>query len=452
MKAMSRKNMIVNLVLVMSILLFIPHFSPCASCRNMQQGETVQEGGSTEHDSTTRALHKKYYSQLYEYWKNQMWREALEPGRKMCVDAIEPGKKAIQLDPKYKSAYYYLADCYVRLAELDSAQSVYERGLGVDPDNKYFHRGLAYVYLAKGMEEEAIGEYETVVEYFPDESSYHLTLANLYVNQEDYDGASREFEGAVEADLKKRDSWVEDRERILAEKGSEDSQVLQYNEQIEKTNGQIREVLTTLEIIYKRSDMGLNLVNVYQSFLKLDPEDTQAMLNLGKQYYEIQEHEQAEEVLLHLIEKDPENVEAYFYLGRCCLSMEKNTEAIAAYKKLIELQPDNVKGFAELASAYNEIGQQDAAERYVKRALGLDPDYGYAHVVYGEIYEKRATPHIDKDGRVTLDWARIFEKAVMEFNKAKKDPEWRAYAESKIDYLKQFLPTDEQKFFEEGKK
>ena len=449
---MSKKDLIVSVVVVMSVLMLLPFFSPCASSRNIQQGGGTQEGGSTELDSTARALQKKYYSQLYEYWKNQMWREALEPGRKMCIDAIEPGTKAIQIDPKYKSAYYYLADCYVRLAELDSAQRVYERGLTVDPENKYFRRGLAYVYLAKGMEEEAIGEYEIVVEQFPEESSYHLTLANLYINQENYEGASREFERSVEADLKKRDSWTEDRERIRAEKGDGDPQVSQYNEQIEKVNEQIQEVLTSLEIIYRRNDLGLNLVNVYQNFLKLDPEDLEAMLNLGKQYYDMQELEKAEETLLQLVEKDPENVEAYFYLGRSRLSMEKSTEAIAAYKKVIELQPDNVKGFAELASAYNEIGQPDTAERYVKQALGLNPNYGYAHIVYGEIYEKRATPHIDKDGRVTLQWARVFENAVEEFKKAKKDPEWRGYAEGKIDYLSQFLPTDEQKFFEEGKK
>ena len=452
MKVMLKKDMLSSTLFVVAVLLLLPLLSPCASSRNMQQGETTQEGGSTELDSTTRALQKKYYSQLYEYWKNQMWREALEPGRKMCVEAIEPGNKAIELDPKFKSAYYYLADCYVRLAELDSAQSVYERGLSVDPGNKYFHRGLAYVYLAQGMEEEAIGEYEIVVEEFPDESSYHLTLANLYVNQEDYDGASREFERAVEADLKKRDSWAEDRERVIAEKGESDPQVAQYDQQIETVSGTIFDVLTSLEIIYKRSDMGLNLVNVYQNFLRLDPDNTQAMLNLGKQYYEIQEHEKAEQTLLQLVEKDPENVEAYFFLGRCCLSMEKNPEAIDAYNKVIELEPDNVKGYAELASAYNEIGQQDAAERNVKKALSLDPDYGYAHVVYGEIYEKRATPNIDNDNRVTLAWARVFKKAVEEFNKAKKDPEWRAYAESKIDYLSQFLPTDEQMFFEEGEK
>ena len=450
---MARKEIIVSILMMTCVLLLIPFFSPCVSSMNVQQDETSREEGTVqaESDSVQRALHKKYYSQLYEYWKNHMWREAVEPGRKMCVDAIEPGKKAIDIDPKYKSAYYYLADCYVRLAELDSAQKVYERGLEVDPENKYFHRGLAYVLLAKGLEEEAMGEYEIVVEQFPEESSYNLTLAKLYINHENDEGAIREFERASETDLKKRDSWIEARDAIINEKGGEDPQVIQYNKQIEQIEGQIRDELSTLEILYKRNEMAVDQVDVYLKYLRLNPEDTQAKFKLGKQYYDIGEHEEAERVLAELIEMDPDNVEAYFYLGRCSLSMEKSREAIDAYKKVIELEPDNIKGYAELASAYNEIGQPDAAERYVKKAIGLKPDYGYARVVYGEIFEKRATPHIDKDGRVKLEWARVFEKAVEEFKLARKDPEWRAYAEGKIEYLSQFLPTDEQKFFEKGK-
>ena len=451
---MLRKEVMLSVFVIVCILLMVPFISLCSSIKNKQQSETSQELGTeqAELDSVQRALHKKYYSQLYEYWKNQMWREALEPGRKMCIDAVEPGKKAIEIDPKYKSAYYYLADCYVRLAELDSAQKVYERGLEVDPENKYFHRGLAYVYLAKGMEQEAMEEYKIVVEQFPEETSYHLTLAKLYLNFEDDEGAIHEFERAVEVDLKKRDSWIEDRENVLSEKGGEDPQVVQYNQKIEQIEGQIRDELYTLEILYKRNEMDVNLVDIYLSYLRLNPEDTQAMLNLGKQYFEIGEGEKALETLTNLIELDPENVEAYFFKGRCCLTLDMSKEAIDAYKKVVELEPDNLKGYSELASAYNEIGEHVAAERHVKKALNLDPNYGYAHVVYGEIYEKRATPHIDKDGRVTLEWARVFEKAVGEFKKAKKDPEWRAYAEGKIDYLSQFLPTDEQKFFEEGQK
>ncbi|UCE18721.1 MAG: tetratricopeptide repeat protein [Gemmatimonadota bacterium] len=451
---MAKQEVVRSVFMITCVLLLIPFLSPCVSSMNVAKDETSQEQVTepTTSDSLQRALHKKYYSQLYEYWKNQMWREALEPGRKMCIDAIEPGKKAIEIDPKYKSAYYYLADCYVRLAELDSAQRVYERGLEVDSENKYFHRGLAYVLLAKGLEEEAISEYEIVVEQFPEESSYNLTLAKLYINQENDEGAIREFERASETDLKKREAWIEARDKILDEKGGEDPQVIQYNQQIEQIDGQIRDELSTLEILYKRNDMVVNLVDVYLKYLRLNPEDTQAKLNLGKQYYDIGEHEKTEEVLTELVEMDPGNVEAYFYLGRCCLSMGKSREAIDAYKKVIELEPDNIKGYAELASAYNEIGQPDAAERNVKKAINLDPDYGYARVVYGEIYEKRATPHIDKDGRVKLEWARVFEKAVEQFAKAKKDPEWKAYAEGKIEYLSQFLPTDEQKFFEEGKK
>jgi len=175
------------------------------------------------------------------------------------------------------------------------------------------------------------------------------------------------------------------------------------------------------------------------------------MLTLGKQYYDIGENEKAYEVLGQLVEMDPENVEAYFYMGRSCLNLGKSKEAIDAYKKVIELEPDNVKGYSELASAYNEIDQHDAAEQYVKKALRQDPNYAYAHVIYGEIHEARGEPFIDEKGNVPYKGKVIFQQAVDEFKKALKDPEWRGYAEVKIEYLSQFTPTAEDQFFQEGK-
>ncbi|MFQ6091965.1 MAG: tetratricopeptide repeat protein [bacterium] len=438
---MRKKDVTLSLLLVMSALFLVSFFSPCASSKNMQQGETVQEKGGQQAqlDSTQLALRKKYYSQGYEFWKNRMYSEALEPLHKV-----------IEIDSSYTNAYFYLADSYVRLQDFDNAQMVYESGLEVDPENKYFHRGLAYVLFAKGLEEEAIPEYEIVVADFPEESQYNRILATLYLKYGNEEGAIEQYEQAVEVDLKARDRLIEERKKALAEKGQEDSRVKEYTTKIEALETQLQGDLPTLVSLYKRNEMDVKLPNIYLNYLKLDSTDTEAMLNLGKQYYDLGENEKAIESLTHLIELEAENVLAYQYLGGSYLNLKKNAEAIAAYKKVIGLDPKNKKGYADLASAYNEMGQFDAAERYVKRAIKLDSDYGYAHVVYGEIYEARATPHIDEKGRVPYKWALVFEKAVEEFEKAMKDPEWRRYAEGKKEYLKQFTPTDEQRFFHGG--
>jgi len=441
MKGMSKKDVTLSFLLVACVLLFVPLLSPCASSRSVQQGEEVQNKltEKAELDSTQLASRKKYYSQGYEFWKNKMYDEALDPLHRV-----------VEIDSNYTNAYFYLADCYVRLQDLDNAQAVYETGIRFDSDNKYFHRGLAYVLLSKGLEEEAIPEYEIVVKDFPDESQYYRVLANLYLKYENMEGALEEYELAVEADLKARDRLVEERDEALSEKGPDDRSVAAYEEQIEKVEAQLQDVLPTLVNLYKRNDMGLQLIDVYLTYLKLDPDNTEVMLDVGKLYYDLGKSDKAIEILTRLLEIEPENILAHQYLGGSYLNSERNSEAIAAYKRVIELDPKSKKGHADLASAYNEIGQFDAAERYVKRALQLDPDYAYGHVVYGEIYEARATPHIDDKGKVSYEWALVFEKAVEEFKKAKNDPEWKRYVEGKVEYLTQFTPTDEQRFFYGG--
>jgi hypothetical protein len=68
-------------------------------------------------------------------------------------------------------------------------------------------------------------------------------------------------------------------------------------------------------------------------------------------------------------------------------------------------------------------------------------------VVLGEIYENEAEPHIKADGTVKYEGKVKFQKAVAEYKKALKDPEWGQYARNKIDYLTPFLPTEEDRFF-----
>ncbi|UCE17180.1 MAG: tetratricopeptide repeat protein [Gemmatimonadota bacterium] len=437
---MWQKSSALNCILIVCVLILVSICFHCASTKNMEQSETVQETKTeTERarlDSTQIVSRKKHYSQLYEYWKNGMYAEALEPGHKV-----------IEIDSTYTNAYFYLADCYVKLEEFDKAQTVYEAGLRIDPENKYFHRGLAWVLLTKGLEEQAISEYEIVVEQFPEESSYHLILAKLYVNHENDEGAAREFERAVAVDLKTRERWIEERDTMLSEKGPDDQQVQEYTTKIEETERQIRASLSTLEILYRRNDMGAKLVDVYFHYLKMDSLDTQAMLNLGKQYYELGENEKGEEILRKLIEMDPDNIDAHKFLGGCCVNLKKNAEAIAAYKRVVALDPENKRGWTDLASTYNEIGQYDEAERSVKRALRLDPDYGYAHVVYGEIYEARGEPFIEEEKSIPIEGKLIFLQAWREYDKARKDPEWRNHATIKIEYLNNFIPTAQDTFF-----
>ena len=435
---MWKDGFVLRFFMIVCALVIITICSQCASTKNIEQGEAVQETETekAQLDSSQLTLRKKHYSQLYEHWKNGMYREALEPGHTV-----------IDIDSTYTNAYFYLADCYVKLKEFDNAQTIYEAGLRIDPENKYFHRGLAWVLLTKGLEEEAITEYEIVVEQFPEESSYHLILAKLYINHENDEGAAREFERAVDVDLKTRERWVVERNTILSEKGPDDQQVQEYTKKIEETEIQIRESLSTLEILYRRNDMGLNLVDVYFNYLKIDNLDTQAMLNLGKQYYELGENEKGEEILTKLIEMDPDNIDAHKFLGGCCVNLKKNAEAITAYKKVVELDPENKRGWTDLASTYNEIGRTDDAERSVKRALLLDSDYGYAHVVYGEIYEARGEPFVEGEKSIPIEGKLIFLQAWKEYDKARKDPEWQNHAKIKIEYLNHLIPTAQDTFF-----
>jgi Tfp pilus assembly protein PilF len=102
---------------------------------------------------------------------------------------------------------------------------------------------------------------------------------------------------------------------------------------------------------------------------------------------------------------------------------------------------------SDLAYSYSESGNHSKAWSQIKKVAKLNPDYAYRFVVRGEIYENEAEPHIKPDGQVKWDGKLKYEKAVAEYKKALKNPEWGEYARKKIEYLRPFLPTEEDRFF-----
>ncbi len=96
----------------------------------------------------------KNYSTGWEYWKN-----------KMFLEAIQPLKKVLTLNPKRLNGWKHLSDCYQNLMTqykkegdsekaalyLDSALTTYYGGLEQFPDYPYFYQMLGYIYMQYRM-------------------------------------------------------------------------------------------------------------------------------------------------------------------------------------------------------------------------------------------------------------------------------------------------------------
>lgn len=111
--------------------------------------------------------------------------------------------------------------------------------------------------------------------------------------------------------------------------------------------------------------------NIYiERFLTISP-DYRMLVQLGRNYREIEDNDNAEKAYRRAIELNPNKGEAYASLGALQIIQEKYTEAIENLKKAFELEPKLSVIPANLAVAYALSGDKDSAEEAFKKAKEL---------------------------------------------------------------------------------
>ncbi|MDZ7338236.1 MAG: tetratricopeptide repeat protein [candidate division KSB1 bacterium] len=347
----------------------------------------------------------KKWSLGYEHYKNKSYR-----------DAIPHFWKVIEMDTaqhEMKEVYTVLGDAYIKLNVPDSALLVYELGVEVFPQNAHLHRSLGYLYGVIGRVPEAIHQYEEALKIEPNRVDDRRALANLYIKAENIDGAILQLEKVLEVDP-----------------GDKQSQ-------------------ETLSSLYRASGDEMGYVQALEKAHQLDPENTETMLKLGKAYYDRNENQKAVTILERLLAKTPNDTYAMELQAGALQNMKRFKEAIAVYDKVIALKPDNKRAYCEQASCYKELGQFAKARALVRKVSSMDPKYGYAYFVAGEIYEASVDACMTQRGERSpkFDDKLVYWFAYEEYRKAAEDLETRDYAQRRMAYLKNLIPTEDDIFF-----
>ncbi len=83
--------------------------------------------------------------------------------------------------------------------------------------------------------------------------------------------------------------------------------------------------------------------------------------------------------ILELAESyDNERTDIYNLMGFCFFKLKEYKKAIGCFRKVIKLNPGSAIDYANIASNYRDMGDRDAAIRYYRFALELDPSIGFA--------------------------------------------------------------------------
>jgi serine/threonine protein kinase/TolB-like protein len=89
-------------------------------------------------------------------------------------------RRAIELDPKYPSAYQWLSEVYLYMGNSAQALSEINKALELDPLSMVINNNKGRVFEFGGKQDEAIAQYKKTVELFPDAQSLRNNLATDY--------------------------------------------------------------------------------------------------------------------------------------------------------------------------------------------------------------------------------------------------------------------------------
>ncbi len=321
--------------------------------------------------------------------------------------AEEHIQQAIRANPGAPEFHNSLGVAYEEDGKLDDALDCYLHAIKLRSDYPEAQNNLGNVFLAKGRKDEAIGAYQEAVRLRPNYVKAWNGLATAFKQQNDLskaeDGCRRalalapEFIPALKnlGEILVQQGRLADSEncfrRVVSLLPHDHTALVNVTDLLYR-QGRLDEAVSWLESTFDQGEPGADIL-----FLA------------GKLYQAQKKLEKAVPCYQRLAELLPENFEVQLSLGVALkeFSMgftegEKKNSLVAkslkVFKKAVQLQANPEEISAEMANnlgmAYLELGEHEAAESFLRKAVMLDP--GLAVAYYNLAYLLQKTKRIEE--------------------------------------------------------
>ncbi|MEW6351261.1 MAG: tetratricopeptide repeat protein [Thermodesulfobacteriota bacterium] len=94
------------------------------------------------------------------------------------------------------------------------------------------------------------------------------------------------------------------------------------------------------------------------------------------------------EAVAKMLEKDPNNAQALIQLGNDQFDTGNHEKAVEAYEKALRLDPRNANVITDLGISYRKLGKPELAADSFRKAIQADPDHAKALFHLGLVLRK----------------------------------------------------------------
>ena len=290
-------------------------------------------------------------------------------------------KRVVELDPDHGDGHRHLGYIASEFGQTALAIASFKALTRIAPYQPEYHQQLAALYEREGQTLEAIRSYERVVTIQPTNFAIRNRLGTLYLREEDAANALTAFQ-AVLNDLQ-GEPVPREWNGILLDAHYGIGRTYQWVDDFEKAEFHLsRAVALTLE----RTKRARNQIERRE----LQGQLTEVRYALGLVYLRFQRAQKAVEVFEELLSVEANHVGALFSNGSAHQSLGNFQQAERFLRRAIVLEPNHAKAANALGYLYAEQGRHlDEAAALVQHALKFEPTSGAYLDSLGYIYFKQ---------------------------------------------------------------
>jgi tetratricopeptide (TPR) repeat protein len=378
--------------------------------------------------------------------------ESLRGQDAVAVDAFE---HAEQLVKDNYLASYYLGQSLVLIGQPDKAAEALERSIQRKPaqaDLLDIFQALGRVYQRAQKTDKALEVWNRLEKQFPNDARVQEQIATTLLEENEFAAALPRYQSLVKItkDKYRQSLFQMESSEIKVRLGKSDEAIAEFEKllgQLNPDNWLYREVRRRIEAVYLRTDDQSGLITYYETWIKKNAEDLEAVSRLSRLLAGMGRGPEAQAWLEKGLKLAPKKKELRNALIGQLMYEQKYPEAIAQYEQLDKYEPNNPDTLRDWGRVILKDTTRDEATRKKdaaavwRRLTTAKPKDPLIASQVGELFRQaemtdEALEQYQKAISLAPDQAQYREYLGEYFHTLKRKDEalttWRAIAEGKL--------------------
>lgn len=287
-------------------------------------------------------------------------------------------RHCVKINPAASEAYYFLAQYYESMKDLDKAIACFKKAAELNPDNSFYKETLAFTYIENKQYDDAISALEDLTHSENSHDDLLETLVQLYQQKEDYPSVIKTL-NRIETLEGKSERISITKSDIYTRMGDKKAAMAEMKQLADQYPNDLN---------YRGMYADAMLVNgqdkkafaIYNEILGEEPNNSRAQMSLRAYYKQAGDTAKADTATLRLLLNKTISNEARVYILRQEIAESEQTNGdstkILTYFRRLAAQPNVDADLLTLYAAYMELKKmpKDSINAVLDSALSIAPD------------------------------------------------------------------------------